>query len=281
MKSSAGMKWFWIAVATALMLLIYFLPEMGALHRGDKVIELTLAGKACVAVLVFAIVLWVTEALPFAVTALLILVLTPLMGITEGMLILAGDKPQAIHGLVAGFKETVRVGMGNSIILFLLGVLLISAAITRSGLGERFAYLMLSRLGRRTDRVLLGFLAGGAALSLWITDMAVAAILMPLAVSILQNAGCKPLESNFGKALLISCAWGPLFGGIGTPAGCAPNPIAVAYLKSLANIDIGFVEWMLLGVPGVVVLVPLGWVVLLRMFPPEIDELPLSGDAVR
>ena len=172
--------------------------------------------------------------------------------------------------------SVVRVGFGDPIITFFIGVLVLSAGFRRSGLGTRLVYHILHRVGNRTDRVILGFLFVGAMLSMWITDMAVAAILLPLGTGLLKDARVKPLKSNFGKALMISCAWGPLFGGIATPAGCGPNPIAISYLKRLAHLDIYFLTWMSIGFPATLMMIPLGWLLLLKIFPPEIERLPIE-----
>ena len=94
-------------------------------------------------------------------------------------------------------------------------------------------------------------------LSMWISNMAVAAMLMPLAKSLLDEEGLKPLESNFGKALLISVAWGSLIGGFGTPAGNGPNPLAIGFMKDMAGIDVSFLDWMIYGVPISLIHIPL------------------------
>ena len=86
---------------------------------------------------------------------------------------------------------------------------------------------MLLRVGTRTDRVLLGVLTVGTLISMWITDMAVAAMLLPLGVGLLHDAGLPPGESNFGRSLMIATAFGPLIGGIATPAGTAANLVAI------------------------------------------------------
>ena len=140
--------------------------------------------------------------------------------------------------------------------------------------------LVLRTVGTKTDRVLFGFMAAGAMLSMWITDMAVAAMMMPLGVGVLRDAGLKPMESNFGRALMVSCAYGPLIGGVGTPAGTGVNPIAIGYLRELAGLEITFVSWMTLGIPAVLMMLPLGWLVLLRVFPPEIEHLPIRAEDI-
>jgi sodium-dependent dicarboxylate transporter 2/3/5 len=113
------------------------------------------------------------------------------------------------------------------------------------------------------------FITVGALLSGWITDMAVAAMLMPIAVTILKDAKAEPLKSNFGRALLIACAWGPLVGGVSTPAGCGPNPLTMTFLKDLAGINFSFVDWMLIGIPAAILMIPCAWAILIFMFPLE------------
>ena len=152
---------------------------------------------AALGVLAFCLVLWVTEAIPFHITGLLALGLLALLG-------------------VGGYKEIIAVGFGNDIVVFFIGVLVIGAFITRSGLGRRISAIVLSVTGNDTRLILLGFLATGTIVSMWITDMAVAAMLMPLARAILEQEGCRPKESNFGRGLMIAVAWGALVGGIAT-----------------------------------------------------------------
>ncbi len=111
---------------------------------------------------------------------------------------------------------------------------------------------------------------------MWITDMAVAAMLMPLARAILQEEGCKPKESNFGKALMIAVAWGALVGGIGTPAGTGANPIALQFLVNMAGIRLSFLDWMVYGVPSALLILPVAWLVLVMFFPPEMKNLKVT-----
>ena len=248
-------------LAVGLMLVVHALPVPPAIVRGGDVVALTIDGKACLAILTFAIALWVTEAIPFAVTALFVLVLIPVLGIAD-------------------YATVVRAGFGNPLITFFIGVLFLSTGFTRSGLGSRLVLQVLRAVGTRTDRVLLGFLLVGALLSMWITDMAVAALLLPLGVGVLRDAGLKPRESNFGRALMIACAFGPLIGGIATPAGTGANLAAVGYLRELAGLEISFLRWMAYGVPAALLMIPLAWRILLWAFPPELARLPLSSDDI-
>lgn len=250
-----------IILAVAILAGITMLPLPSPIEISGEEIPLTWGGKAVMAMLVFAIILWVTEVIPFSVTALLVMILIPAFGLET-------------------FEETIRLGFGNPIIAFFIGVLMLSSAFTRSGLGKRLSLFILRVMGTKTSMVILGFLIFGALLSMWITDMAVAAILMPLGVSILRECNLKPLQSNFGRALMISCAWGPLFGGIATPAGCGPNILTISFLKELANIDINFLDWMILGFPAAMLMIPMGWLILLKFFPPEIKNVPFKREDI-
>jgi sodium-dependent dicarboxylate transporter 2/3/5 len=251
-----------LVAAVVLLFGIYALPSPAPLERAGNLVALTANGKACLAILAFAVTLWVTEALPFAATSLLVVLLIPAFGIAE-------------------YRTIVRAGFGDPVITFFIGVLILSAGFTQSGLGTRLTYLVLLRVGTRTDRVLLGVLTVGTLISMWITDMAVAAMLLPLGVGLLQDAGLRPGESNFGRSLMIATAFGPLIGGIATPAGTAANIVAVAQLKQLAHVDVSFGRWMLLGIPASLLMVPFAWWILRWLFPPEIDRLPITTDAVR
>lgn len=240
-----------LAIAIALTIMLIPLPE-SVTTVGE--VKLTSAGQTALAILIFALVLWMTEAIPFHITGLI------------GVFLMALFK-------IDTFKNVVKAGFGNDIVIFFIGVLILSSFITKSGLGKRISVFILSKTGNNTYLILLGFLVSGVILSMWITDMAVAAMLMPLGVSILKEEGVKPLKSNFGKALMISCAWGPIIGGIGTPAGCGANPLAVGFLKDMAGIDVSFIDWMMYGVPAAILLILPTWGILLLFFKPEMKYL--------
>ena len=244
------------------MAAIHALPVPPPLERAGNVIALTAAGKACLAIMAFAVVLWVTETLPFAATSLLVVLLIPAFGIAE-------------------YRVVVRAGFGDPVITFFIGVLLLSAAFTHSGLGTRLTYWVLLRVGTRTDRVLLGVLTVGALISMWITDMAVAAMLLPLGIGLLRDAGLSPGRSQFGRSLMIATAFGPLIGGIATPAGTAANIVAIGQLKQLTGTDVSFLQWMALGTPASLLMVPFAWWILRWLFPAEIDRLPITTDGIR
>ncbi len=271
----------YLAIGVALFALIALFLGSNPLTVGQETTILTPAGKLCLGLLVVAIFYWITEALPFHVTAMLVMLVMPLLKITDGMQIVKNGQVKTIVGIGEGYKELIRLSFGNDLILFFLGVFLLSGAFSETPLGKRMTLRMLQWLGTSTKRVILGFLIMGTLLSMWVSDVGVAAIMLPIGIGILKQAGCKPLQSNFGRALMISSCWGAIFGGIATPAGCGPNPIAINFMREIGGMHITFLDWMLIGVPASLLMIPLGWLTLMLMFPPEIQRLPLTKDDIR
>ena len=255
-------KTFFFLLGIAVMLIVIALPSPSPFYKGEEAIPLTANAKIVMAVLCFAVIQWMTEAIPFPATSLCLIVFLHILG-------------------VASFVKLVTLVFGNNVLLFLMGAMGLSAARTSSGLARRFMLWMLTKVGRRTDRIVLAFIAIGTMTSMWVTDMAVAAMLLPLGVSILESSGCKPLQSNFGRALMIGIVWGALIGGTATPAGCGPNVLAMQYVRDMAHMDVSFAQWMAVGVPGAMIMVPLGWFCLMKLFPPEFREIPTSLESIR
>jgi solute carrier family 13 (sodium-dependent dicarboxylate transporter), member 2/3/5 len=249
-------------LALAAFLVVLYVPLPAQVQAGDGTAELTTAGRSALAVLALAVVLWMTEVLPFPVTGMVAIAVLVVTG--------AGE-----------FRALVREGFGHDIVLFIIGVMILSSAISRTGLLKRVTTGLLFRFGHSPRTVLLAFLAVGALTSMWISDMAVAAILTPIGAGILKQRSFKKRASNFGKSLMISCAWGPLIGGVATPAGCGPNPLTIGYLRDLADIHITFGDWMLVGLPAAALMVPLAWVTLLRCFPLEHMDLRVTEEEAR
>lgn len=260
-EMSVTTRWLILAGAFVLALLsrLWLLPE------GVRTLESTVLsanGQAALGVLLFALILWMTEAIPFHITGLL------------GILLIALFR-------IDSFTAVVTLGFGNHIFVFFIGVLVLSSFITRSGLGNRISVYLLSRTGNSTGMIIFGFLAVGMILSMWITNTAVAAMLMPLGVAILKEEGVTPMKSKFGKSLMIACAWGPIIGGIMAPSGAGPNPLAIGFLRQMAGVDLTFLGWMAYGVPaGVLILFPT-WLVLMLFFKPEISHLKKSREELR
>ncbi|MBM4236810.1 MAG: hypothetical protein FJ152_10180, partial [Firmicutes bacterium] len=145
-----GKKIVALLAATLVMVLIIALP-LDLLNNKDAAVQLSGDGKTALAILAFVIVLWITEALPFAVAALTGLLLVPLFGLLP-------------------FKDAVAYGFGNSVVVFFIGVLILSAGLTRSGLADRLTAIIISRVGFQPRKLVLIFMLVGAFLSMWIVN---------------------------------------------------------------------------------------------------------------
>lgn len=278
-NQSSSRKNLLIVIGCAVIfLIIYFLPEPKPIQTSAGPVELSHIAKTCMGILVVALILWVTEAMPFVASSILLLIIMPFFKITDGLKAVKGGKLITVEGFRQGFSQLVQMSFGNQIILFFLGVFLLSAAFDQSGLGKRLGLHILRLSDGYTKRIIFGVLLAGALISMWITDMAAAAIMVSLSVPILRRFEIKPLQSNFARALLISCAWGALIGGIATPAGCGVNFIAMNFLKELADYHVSFTGWMLLGLPASLALIPVAYLVLVTMFPVEIKKLDLGAE---
>lgn len=260
-QKRSGHRLIHLALAGLVLVLFLTLPLPDSwLAMRDA--PLNAQGRATLGVLLFCLVMWVTEPMPFHITGLLAIVLLAL---------LKADS----------FVNLIRYGFGNETIAFFIGVLTMSACLTKSGLGERMALLILRLTGSRTRVILLGVLMAGAFLGMWVTTVAAAAMLVPLVDSIAKKEGLKPGSSRFGKALFIAAGWGSLIGGIGSPAGSGANPVAIGFIRDMLGMDIGFTDWMIFGVPCMLALIPAAWLVLVAFFRPESAALSRSSEALR
>lgn len=253
MKIKKNLLYFLLAFIC--MFLVIWLPFL----KGSG---LSIEGRKALGLLIFIIILWITEAIPFPTTGLIVILLIPIFGLTS-------------------FKDAIYSGFGNSIIIFFIGVMIISAALNKSGILYRLTLIALNKVGLESSKLIFTFMGIAALLSMWITNMAVAAILLPVAREILEKAKIKPLKSNFGKSLMISIAWGCGIGGVGTPVGNGGNILAVGFLGEMAGINITFISWMKIGVPVILILLLIGWFILTRIFPAEIDALVFKKNYIK
>ncbi len=193
---------------------------------------LSYPGHAAIALLVFAVILWATEAYHLAVTSIVILFLQPIIG-------------------VAPFEKAV-LGFASPIIFLMIGGFIIAEAIRKSGLAQRMTFWMLGKVGTTPDRGLFVSVFATGLLSAWIENVVAFAMLLPIIKEIIPMMGAEDPEkgkSNFAKAMVLGASYGSLAGGFGTPIGTAPNLMAYAYLS------IPFASWMAFGFPLALALV--------------------------
>ncbi|MCX8123272.1 MAG: SLC13 family permease [Spirochaetes bacterium] len=239
-------KIIYLIVAIAAACVIVLLPLETLIVAGND-IQLTTTGKKALAILVFAVISWVTEIMPFAITGLLSL----------SLLVIAG---------CANLADLIKEGFGNQVIVFFIGVMIIGAIVNETSFIAKATHYIYKKYYNNPKILILIVLFTGMLLAGFVTEMAAAAMLLPFSVSILKKAQVEPLKNDFGKALMIACGWGPVIGGIATPAGSGANPMTISFLKDLANIKLTFVDWMLVGFPAALLMLPFAWIILIKSF---------------
>jgi sodium-dependent dicarboxylate transporter 2/3/5 len=181
-------------------------------------------GQRALAVFTLILSLWVTHIFPLSITSLLGIVLLPLLN-------------------VMGLDQTFAL-FGSKAIFFILGALIIAAGIYQTKLGSRIGFKIIAFSGSSPVKLLIGILFASAFLSCIMPEHAVAAMLFPIILEIAVSLDLKPLESNYGKLLFLTMAWGAVIGGITTYLGGARNLLAVGLLEKHYGMSIGFFEWI-------------------------------------
>jgi len=208
---------------------------------------------------------WLTEAVPISATALLPLLLFPIFGVAP------------IDDAAAPYADPL--------VFLFLGGFLIALAIERWNLHRRIALTILSMVGAREDMQIGGFMLATAAISMWVSNTATAVMMLPVALAIVPrgpDGALEPGKERFGTALMLSVAYGASIGGIATLIGTPPNALLAAFMNQNYGIQIGQLQWMLLGVPVSAVMLVLTWLTLTRLlFPIRRAELPGARAAIR
>jgi sodium-dependent dicarboxylate transporter 2/3/5 len=205
---------------------------------------------------------WLATPVPLQATALLPLVMLPVLG-------------------VASFDQAAAPYANNVIFLF-LGGFFVAAAMERWGLHKRVAFGILAVVGTDARRVVLAFMLATGFISMWISNTATAVMMMPMAMAVLvlarQSREDAAGKAGMGAALVLGIAYAASIGGMATLIGTPPNAIFAASAKQLLQVDVGFGEWMTIGLPIVAVLLPASWLLLTTVFP---TRGPIPGLAER
>ncbi|MBJ6799151.1 DASS family sodium-coupled anion symporter [Geomonas propionica] len=234
------------AVALVIGFLIRLTPPEGLSVEGYR--SLVLFGAT--------VFFWISGLLPIAVTALLSMVMLPLLGIMDA-------------------KKTYSM-FGNESVFFILGAFILAAALTGTGISARIARAMLARFGRTPTRLAFTVFLLSALLSFVMSEHAVAAMLFPVVTELATALRLEKGKSNFGRLLFMSMAWGCIIGGIATFLGGARAPLAAGLLKEATGLHFTFIEWSTAACMIVLPLLVLGFAILLKFFPPDLDDVEVG-----
>ena len=237
----------------AIFLMIFFLGEIPGLSR---------AGQITLCVFLLMGIWWATEALPLPITSLLPLVLFPLLGVAE-------------IGVIS--KEFM-----NKVQFLFAGGFMIAIAMQKWNLHRRVALTILQYSDLSGKKIVASFMGISALLSMWVMNTSTTIMLLPIAVSVCYVI-CDTVKSisekeriNLQVCVLLGIAYSSSIGGIATPIGTGPNGFLIQFLAK-ENIDIGFIDWFLIGLPVSICLLPILWLILTYLlFPVSFEANKLA-----
>jgi sodium-dependent dicarboxylate transporter 2/3/5 len=218
---------FWLGPLVAFALFVAPPPE-----------GLTRDAFVALGLLVWMAVWWATEAVPIPATSLLPLVVLPLAGL--------------------GSLREIAQPYADPIVLLLLGGFIIAIGIERWGLHKRIALNIVAVSGARLKTLIGGFMLAAAVLSMWISNTSTTLMMAPIALSVALSAGAGP---RFATALMLGLAYAASIGGVATPVGTPTNLIAMGWLEENAGVTITFAQWMSIGVPAMLIMLPIAWLI--------------------
>ncbi len=211
--------------------------------------------KAAVMILGIVALLWFTEGISLVATSMMIPVL----------IVLTDIRP-ASEALAPFFDPAVALIFGG----FLIG-----RALTKYELDKRLALLILSRTKGSGGSLILTVMGVTAFLSMWISNTASAAIMIPIALAVISRIRDTDIRGKYGKALVLGVAYAATLGGVASLVGSPPNPLAASYINSFLGVEFTFMNWIPFGLPVVLIMLPITWqwIVFRFKIPREIEEM--------
>jgi solute carrier family 13 (sodium-dependent dicarboxylate transporter), member 2/3/5 len=240
---------------------------------------------------------WMTEAIPIPATALIPLIVFPIL-VPEGD---AGSGDEPAGGVAF---DDVGASYGNNIIFIFMGGFMLALAMQRWNLHRRIALVTLRLMGSKPTALIAGFMIATGFLSMWVSNTATAVMMLPIGISVLmlvrkvlagedpdsagnpEDAGEETKEavikSKFGTALMLGIAYAASVGSLGTIIGTPPNTLLAGHMGEYHDMPITFGRWMLVGVPISIVMMVITWLVLTKLFfRPEMATIPGGAELIR
>jgi anion transporter len=262
MRSNWGL---WLAVVA--LMVVTFLPTPAGLP---------VAGQRMLAVLAFAVIVWMSEALDYAVSAVVIAALMAfLLGTAPSL-----TNPNVLMGTSAGLGLAFS-GFANTALALVAAALFLAAAMTATGLDKRIALNILSRVGTEARHVVIGTILVGFVIAFLVpSTTARVACLVPITLGIIAAFGVSK-KGAFASMLMITTVQTASIWNVGIKTAAAQNMVAIGFIEKMLGTTITWLEWLIAAAPfGVLMSIAL-YFVMTRMMPPEIKEVPGGRAAIR
>jgi sodium-dependent dicarboxylate transporter 2/3/5 len=240
-----------------LALIIYNLPFTLLSPEADKVIALAL----------WMVTWWITEAVSISITALIPLTFFPLLGIMD--------------------MKATAANYGSPIVFLFFGGFVIALALEKVNLHRRIALNIIQLTGTSPNRVILGFMIATALLSMWISNTATTVVMLPIALSVIKLLiddadGFTKNDQNFALSIMLGIAFSANVGGIATIIGTPPNTVMAGFLENEYQIQISFLKWMMLGVPFAIIMITVIYFVIVKwIYPNHLPEMKDSKTLIK
>ncbi|AMD49096.1 hypothetical protein BTL50_01965 [Bordetella holmesii] len=237
--------------------------------------ELPVAGHRMLAILAFAVVVWVTEAVSYEASAIMVTTLMAfLLGTAPSI-----KNPEVLIGTSAAITMALQ-GFANSALALVAGALFIAAAMTFTGLDRRIALVTLSKIGTTTRRIMIGAIAVTIVLSLVVPSAtARSAAVVPIMMGVIAAFGVNK-RSNIAAGIMIIVAQATSIWNVGIQTAAAQNLLTVGFMEKMLGQRVSWAEWLIAGTPWSIIMSAVLIFVVLKMLPPESDEIAGGKEAV-
>lgn len=237
--------------------------------------DLSSAGHRMLGVLVFSVIIWITEAVSYPVSAAVIMSLMAfLLGTAPNML-----NPSKVLGTSGALKMALS-GFSSPALALVGAALFIAAAMMKTGLDRRIALFILSKIGARTNRVLAGVIIVGFVLSFFVpSTTARVSCMVPIVLGIISAFGV-PLKSRFSAVMMIAIAQADSIWNVGIKTAAAQNMIAIGFIEKQLGTTVSWLDWFIAAAPFAIIMSVILYFVLLKLIPPEMDEVPGGQETI-
>lgn len=234
------------------------------------------AGQVMLGLLLFSVILWMTEAVDYAVSAVLIVALMAfLLGLAPSV-----ANPKALLGTSAALGLALG-GFANTALALVAAATFLSAGMTVTGLDKRIALFVLSKVGARTRRVVVGGILVGIVLAFLVpSTTARVACIVPIIMGIILAFGVDR-HSRFAGLLMITTAQAASIWNVGIKTAAAQNMVAIGFMEKTLKAGVTYPEWLLAAAPWAVLMSFVLYFVMVRLMPPEMDEVEGGAESIR